>query len=164
MRRAPVTVIGALMLALAPAALLAQDPPAQQGQEQQQTQKMPPVSFGSEAGIIFNPIKPDQTAAFEAAMEKIREALAKSSDPVRKQQAAGWRVYKAQEGMGPNALYVFVMDPAVKGGDYQMFNILQEGLGDQEAREIWKTLAPAYAAGQSILNLTVLQNFGGGGM
>lgn len=169
MRRLFVSSCCALMLALAPAALFAQDPPTQppaqqQQQAEQQQQGPPPVAFATDAGMIFNQIKPDQTAPFEEAMARIKEALLKSTDPVRKQQAAGWKVYKAAEPMGQNVLYVFFMDPAVKGGDYEMFKILQEGLGDQTAREIFKNLAAAYAAGQNIINLTEIQNFGAGGI
>jgi hypothetical protein len=163
MRRPFVTITCALVIALLPAAVLAQDPPVQQQPPAQQpaAPKPPATAFASDAGMIFNQIKADQTTVFETAMERIKEALAKSTDPVRKQQAAGWKVFKAAEPMGGNTLYVFFMDPAVKGADYDMFKILQEGFGDQQAREIFKTLAPAYAAGQNIINLTRLQNFGG---
>ena len=52
-------------------------------------------TFGSDAGIIINQIKPDQTADFELAIGKLKEALQKSQDPGRKQQAASWKVFKA---------------------------------------------------------------------
>ena len=39
--------------------------------------------------------------------------------------------------------------------------MLQEGLGDQEAREIWKGLTAAYGGPQNILNLTPVVNLGG---
>jgi len=162
-----------LTLALAPAALFAQTPPAQQpatqqpatAQEQPQTQQAQPpgLSFDAPSGMIFNQIKPDQTAAFEEVMAKVKEALAKSTDPTRKQQAAGWKVYKATEPMGEakNVLYVFIMDPALKGADYNVFKILQEGLGDATAREIFEKFRNAYAAGQNKINLTPLLAFGG---
>lgn len=168
MRRPFVTTTCALALAVLPAGVFAQTPPAQPPQqpppaqqEQQASSKLPATVFASDAGLIFNQIKPDQTAVFEQAMAKLQEALAKSTDPVRKQQAAGWKVYKATEPMGANALYVFVMDPAVKGGDYNMFNVLQEGLGDQAAREIWKGLTAAYGGPQNILNLSPVVKLGG---
>lgn len=166
MRRAFGTSICALALALSPAALFSQDPasqqqpPAQPQQPPQQPER-PATAFSAEAGLIFNQIKADQAPVFEESMARIREALEKSTDPVRKQQAAGWKVYKAAEDMQGNVLYVFVMDPAVKGADYDMFKILQEGLGDEKAREVFKSLAGAYAAGQNIINLSLTQNFGG---
>ena len=71
--------------------------------------------IAADAGVIFFPVKPERTADFEKVMAKLHEALAASEDPVRKQQAAGWKVFKAVEP-GPNntVLYVFLIDPAVK--------------------------------------------------
>ena len=52
-------------------------------------------------------------------MAKLKEALAKSEKPERKQQATSWKIFKAAEpGAGGNVLYVFIVDPAVKGADY----------------------------------------------
>ena len=59
--------------------------------------------FGSDAGMIWNPVKPDRTMDFEMVMARLKEALALSEDPVRKQQAAGWKVFRALEA-GPNAI------------------------------------------------------------
>ena len=47
------------------------------------------------APLLLNFIKPDKTADFEMVMGKVKEALAKSEKPERKQQAAGWKVFKA---------------------------------------------------------------------
>jgi hypothetical protein len=161
MRRAFTITTCALALGLAGTALVAQDPPAQPAAPP----KQPTLAFSSPAGLMFNQVKPDQTAAFEEGMAKIKEALGKSAakDEKRKAQAAGWKVYKAKEPMGVNALYIFVMDPVVEGADYGIFQILLEGFGDAPAREIYAKLAAAYAdKGVNQLNLTPLQNFGGG--
>jgi hypothetical protein len=103
----------ALALAVTGTALLAQDPPAQPA-----APPKPALAFSSPAGLMFNQVKPDQTAAFEEGMAKLKEALAKSKDPKRQDQAKGWKVYKAKEPMGGNVLYIFLMDPAVEGADY----------------------------------------------
>lgn len=187
MRRSFALTSCVLTLALAPAAVFAQTPPAQQPAPQPPTTQQPtpqepatqqpatqqpaagqeqPVegTFKANAGIVFNQIKPDQTAAFEETIAKVKEALAKSTDPVRKQQATGWKVYKSPEGMAGNALYVFVIDPVVQDADYTavaLFKILQEGFGDATAREIFERFRNAYAAGQNVLNLTEIANFGG---
>src|SRR5207244_3811207 len=50
--------------------------------------------FAGDGGMVLNFIKPDKTADFEAVMAKVKEALAKSEKPERKQQAAGWKVFK----------------------------------------------------------------------
>ena len=129
-------------------------------------QVVPPVTpapvpvgriFGSEAGMIFNPIKPDKTIDFEQVMAKLKEALTRSEDPVRQRQAAGWKVFKAVEP-GPNGtvLYIFVMDPAVKGADYSVTKILTEAYPTPEVQELYKLYSAAYAGGQSLLNLEPL--------
>jgi hypothetical protein len=115
--------------------------------------------FGAEAGMIFNPIKPDKTTDFEHVMARLHEALARSEDPVRRQQAAGWRVFKSVEpGPNANALYIFVMDPAVKGADYTVSKILAE-VFPAEAQELYKLYSAAYAGGQSLVNLQLVENF-----
>lgn len=113
--------------------------------------------FGSDAGMIFNPIKPDKAVEFEQVMAKLNDALMRSEDPVRQKQAAGWKVFKAVEP-GPNGtvLYVFVMDPAVKGADYSVTKILTEAYPTTEVQELYKLYSAAYASGQSLLNLDPL--------
>jgi hypothetical protein len=110
--------------------------------------------FASNAGMVFSPIKPDQEAAFEEVLTKVQEALAKSIDPVRKQQAASWKVYKAAEPFQNNTLYISVMDPAVKGANYNVFPILQEAYGDLAAREMFDKFRNAHAGGQNVTNVT----------
>jgi hypothetical protein len=175
MRRSFVTSLCTLALALLPAAMFAQTPPAQNPPAQNppaqnppaQTQpapagtdkpKEPRMSFNAEAGVFLFQIKPDQTAVFEELVVKVKEALAKSDKPERKQQLAGWKLYKAAEPMGANSLYVFVADPAVKGAEYDLLMLLAEGLGPAagtpENQELFKKYVNAFAAGASRLNLT----------
>jgi len=54
---------------------------------------------------------------------------------------------------------VFIIDPAVKGADYQVSNIIAEAF-PTEANEMLKKYAEAYAQGMNILNLNILQNLG----
>jgi hypothetical protein len=124
----------------------------------------PPVGrvFASDSGMIWNPIKPTRTLDFEMVMARLKEALALSEDPVRRQQAAGWKVFKAVE-VGPNntVLYVFVMDPAVKGADYSVSKVLYEAFPD-EVQELYKLFTTSYASGQVLVNLQLLENFAAG--
>ena len=109
--------------------------------------------FASEAGIIFNSIKAEGVKPFEMVLGRLKQALAESADPVRKQQAAGWKIFKAAEtGPAASVLYVFVMDPAVKGADYGVAKILAEAY-PAEAQELYRVYIAAFAAGQSLLNL-----------
>jgi len=103
-----------------------------------------PFVFPGDGGVILNFIKPDKTADFEMVMGKLKEALAKSSKPERKAQATGWKVYKAAEA-GPSGavIYVFVFDPAQKGGDYSVGNILVQELG-AEGQTLYKTYSDSF--------------------
>jgi hypothetical protein len=116
----------------------------------------PPLGrvFASENGIIFNAIKPDKVMDFETVIAKLRAALANSKDAVRQQQGWGWKIYKATEP-GPNnsVLYVFIMDPAVKGADYGVAKILSEAY-PTEITDLYRMYTGAFAtAGQTIVNL-----------
>jgi len=117
-------------------------------------------SFTGDAGLIFFPVKSDKTADFERIMAKLKEALDASTDPVRRQQAAGWKVFKATEP-GPNntALYVFLIDPAVKGGDYAFWKTLYDAF-PTEVQQLYRLYTAATAAGQTLLNLQLVQAFG----
>lgn len=163
MRRPLVTMTCALVLALSPVALFAQDPPTQPqdpAPAQPEKEKEVRVPITGEAGVLLYPIKPDQTSAFEELMGKVSQALGRSEDPVRRQQAAGWKVFRSAEPMGENALYVVVIDPAVKAADYDPFVILAEDLGPDvgtpENQEMFKRYTEVFAAGPSRLNLTPL--------
>jgi hypothetical protein len=162
-----------MALALLPAAFLAtasaQTPPAQTppagaapapaGQATDKP-KEPRMSFAGTAGVFLYQIKPDQTAVFEELVQKVKEGLAKSDKPERKQQLTGWKLYKAAEPMSNNTLYVFVADPAVKGAEYDLLMLFAESLGaaqgTPENQELFKKYIAAFAAGASRLNLTAV--------
>ncbi len=148
-----------------------QQPPAQpqtQGQQpaQQPTQPAQPQApaqdpgrkFTAPAGLLFNIIKADKAADFEAFVAKLHESLQKSADPARKQQAAGWKVYKMSEpAPGGNIMYVYFIDPAVTGADYTATRIIAETL-PSEAQAIYEKIKDAFA-GQSLANLTLVADF-----
>jgi S1-C subfamily serine protease len=168
MRRPFVNSIFALALGLAPAALFAQapaptqppagqPPPAQTPAQPAPTQ--PKLGLTSPAGALLVPIKPDQTAVFEEFVTKLKAGLAKSSDPTLKQQASGFKIYKAAEPFGTNALYVVTIEPVVPNADYELFDMLRrtmtpEELRAPEAAAMWKRYADAFASGPSRLSLT----------
>jgi hypothetical protein len=165
MRRPFVISSFALALALAPAVLFAQatapaQPPAGQTAPAQPAAPAPPkLALTSPAGALLVPIKPDQTTVFEEFVAKLKAGLAKTSDPTLKQQAAGFKIYKAAEPFGPNALYVVTIEPVVPSADYELFDMLRrtmtpEELRAPEAAEMWKRYANAFASGPSRLSLT----------
>lgn len=116
--------------------------------------------IAADAGLVFFPVKPERAADFEKIMAKLRDALAASQDPVRKEQAAGWKVFKAVEP-GPNntALYVFLIDPAVKGTDYAFWKTIYDEF-PAEVQELYRLYIAASPSGQSLLNLQLVQAFG----
>jgi hypothetical protein len=116
--------------------------------------------FASDAGLILNTIKPDKTADFELVVQRLKAALQQSGDPQRKQQSVGWRVYKALEpGANNSVLYVFWLDPVVKGADYTVSKILYEAF-PAEAQELYHKFSGSYSGGQTLVNLQLLSNLG----
>ena len=147
---------GVMVGTLAANGLYAQAQPAQQAQAAPTTRV-----FGSDAGMVLNFIKADKTMDFESVVAKLKEALQKSSKPERKQQAASWKVFKSPEpAAGGNALYVFIVDPAVKGADYTVSNILAEAFPADAVQTLYKQYAESYASGQNFVNLALVSDLG----
>jgi hypothetical protein len=145
----------------------AQPAPAQPGQPaqpaQQPAQAAPGLTFDGDAGLILMQIKPDKTADFESAMAKLHEALMKTDKPERKQQAAGWKIYKSTDpGPGGNVLYVAVINPALKGADYTVAKILYE-VFPTEVQQLFPSYRDSFAAGLNRVNLNLVQDFGAPG-
>ena len=148
------------ILILASAFLVAGSIPAGWAQTAPAQAQAPGRVFASDAGMIINTIKADKTADFEMVVGKIKEALQKSENADRKAQAASWRVFRVMEP-GPNnsALYVFWIDPPVKGADYTVSKILNEAF-PTEVQALYKTFNDSYAGGQSLLNLHLVSAMG----
>lgn len=152
-------VVGVFAGLLSSPALHVQSAPPQPAPQAQAAKS--PYVFAADAGTILNYIKPDKTADFENTMAKLKDALAKSAKPERKQQAEGWRIFKAAEP-GPNGsvIYVSFMEPVVKGADYSASAVLAEAFPDQ-VRALYDVYAAAFGQpAQNILNLTLITNLG----
>lgn len=133
----------------APAAAPAQAPPAPQARV-----------FTGDVGVMFNVIKPDKTADFEMVVNKLKEALAKSDDPVHKQMAAGWRVLKQAEALpNGNILYMFLVDPTVKEADYTVSRILAK-VFPAEVQDLFKVYSGSFAGGVTIANYMLVADLG----
>jgi hypothetical protein len=157
-------VFGFVAGMLSAATVVAQTPPAQAppAQPPAAAAAAPTVrTFAGDGGMVLNFVKPDKTADFEAVIAKLKEALAKSEKPERKEQAKSWKVFKSPDpAAGGNALYVFIIDPAIKGADYTVSNILAEAFPPAEVNELYKQYAAAYASGQNFVNLTLVSDLG----
>lgn len=114
--------------------------------------------FASEVGAILNPINPLKTVAFEAVLVKLKEALRLSKDPVRRQQAQGWKVYRvAESGDGGTVYYLFLIDPVVKGADYTITTVLRDAY-PTEIDALLEQFLGAYAGGQTLMNMRLVAN------
>jgi hypothetical protein len=114
--------------------------------------------FTSDAGMIFSVIKADKTADFEMVMARVKDGLAKSQDPKRRQQALSWRVFKGLEpAPGGGVLYVWFMDPPVKDVEYTVTDILTEAF-PSEAQDLWAKYVACFVGGQTMLNLAATLN------
>jgi hypothetical protein len=120
---------------------------------------LPPVTtrtFTGPVGMWFVTVRPDRVGDFEQVIAHVQSALAKSTDPQTREQAKGWRMLKATEP-GPNAtvMYVFLMDPTIKGAEYGFGGVLAAAYPDTtELAEIWRMYTGAITGGGSLLNLT----------
>lgn len=142
---------------------LAQEPPAQPPAQPAPAPAQPaaqqnPFVFSSDAGMLTFLIKPDKTADFEKVMAKLHEALANSDKPERKQQAAGWKLYRAAEP-GPNGavIYYNVLSPVLKGADYAPSKIIAETF-PSEAQQLFQLYKDAFA-GLGRNELTLVEDF-----
>jgi hypothetical protein len=123
---------------------------------------------GASAGLTFDgdtalwtmAIKPDKTADFEKVMTRLRDALTQSTDPQRKQQAAGWRVMKISKPMPDgNIAYVHVIHPVVPGADYTIMKTLYKAFPD-EGQALYESYRGAFdknlslATGSIVVDMT----------
>jgi hypothetical protein len=149
--RAIILALAVPVMIAAPSYAQAPAPAAQAAPQQR--------NFNGDGGLVLIYVKPDQTAAFETAMGRVKEALIKSEKPERKQQAAGWKLFKA--GSGPaGQVYVFVIDPSVKGADYSIGALLGEAM-PQEAKAIYDAYFNSLASQpQVVIPLDLVSHFG----
>jgi hypothetical protein len=112
----------------------------------QTTESHPPAfTLDGELALWTVAIKPDKTADFERVLARLRDALSKSQNPVRRQQSAGWKVIKVEKPMPDgNIAYVHVISPVVKGADYAVMQTLYEELPN-ERQELYELYRGAFA-------------------
>jgi len=147
----------AVSVSVAPAQTAAPQAPAAQAAP---AQPAPPAArvFSGQLGMMFNVIKPDKTADFEMIIAKLKDALSKSDDPVHKEMAKGWRVFKNPDPIaGGNVLYVFVIDPVVKDADYTISKVLAK-IFPAEVQELFKTYSASFAGGVTLQNYVLVSD------
>jgi hypothetical protein len=145
-RRSLVTGVALAGAMLFSAPTFAQDPAAQPAQP-----AAPVLPIDGDAAVISILIKPDKTADFEFVLNKLKDALQKSENPERKKQAAGWKVFKSPQQAQGNAVYVMVIDPVVKGQEYDITRLINE-VFPSEVQEIFQKYKDSFA-GRAISTL-----------
>ena len=175
MRRPFVIPTFGLALALVPAVLFAQAAPAQPPAGQAPASQTPPqqpaadaakpaapkLTFKTQAGILLVQVKPDQTAAFEEMIAKLRTGTAAATEPQIK-QAGQLKAYRSAEpGPGGNVFYVLLYDPATPGTEYNWLDVINKTMTpeqqrDPALREMYQKWAGSVAT-MNILNLTEIK-------
>jgi hypothetical protein len=112
----------------------------------------PVFTLKSEAAILTFLIKPDKTADFEMVLERLKAALQKSENARRREQAAGWKVFKSSELAQGNAVYVMRIDPVVKGEEYDITRLIAE-VFPVEVQDLFVKYKDAFA-GRGVTELT----------
>lgn len=188
MRRPFVIPTFGLALALVPAVLFAQAaPPAQQPPASQQPTGQPPagqppagqppagqqppgegakpaapkLTFKNPAGMLLVQVKPDQTAAFEEMIKKLKTSTAAATDPELKKQADVRAYRSAEPGPGGNVFYILVYDPATPGAEYNWLDVINKTMTpeqqrDPATRDMYNKWAGSVAT-MNILNLTEIK-------
>ena len=113
----------------------------------------PVLLLEGEVALLTVLIKPDKTADFEAVLARLKESLAKSENPERKKQAAGWKVFKSSQA-GPNNAVIYIMriDPVIKGAEYDISRLIAE-VFPTEVKELYEKYRDAFV-GRQILYMT----------
>ena len=118
---------------------------AAQAQDAAAQPAAPVLALEGDAAIVTILIKPDKTADFESVLNKLKESLAKSEKPERKQQAAGWRIFKGtQPGPQNSVVYLMRIDPVVKGQEYDISRLIAE-VFPVEVQEVFAKYKEAFA-------------------
>jgi hypothetical protein len=113
------------------------------------------LTFEGDTALWTVAIKPDRTADFEQIMKRVHEALLKSADPQRQQQAAGWKVMRISKPLADgNVAYVHIVHPVVSGADYTIMQLLYDAFPD-ERQKLYELYRGAFAQNLSLATGTI---------
>lgn len=95
-------------------------------------------------GMVFHAIKADKTADFESVMTRLRDLLATSATETRRQQGAGWRVFRQATPLGDGSvLYISFLEPVVANAEYDVPRLLAEA-APTEAAQLYEQFRDAH--------------------
>ncbi len=115
--------------------------------------------FTGDLGIYQYVVKADRAADFEALIAKLKAGLEKSESPVRKAQAAGWRVFKQTEALPEGRVaYMFLIYPVAKDADYTLSAILYEAFPDAVDRTATYEVIKNSVIGSGMVNYQLIMD------
>jgi hypothetical protein len=118
----------------------------------QEAKPAPALTLDGDAAVITILIKPDKTADFESVIAKYKEALEKSENATRKTQLAGMKFFKSPTAVQGNMPYIIVVDPVVKGEEYDITRIVTE-VFPVEVQTVYQKYKDSFAGrGITVLN------------
>jgi hypothetical protein len=100
--------------------------------------------FRSGTGVLVFHVRPDRVEDFEAIVARLADGLDAATDPVRRQQKTGWRMFRSADAPASAAIYVLLVDPVVVGADYDPVRMLTE-LAPAESPALYERLKAAVA-------------------
>lgn len=147
------------------AAQEAAQPAAQEPAEQQQAAQQPAaqkLTYDGDTVVIAYQTNPGKDADYEQVITKLKEALAKSTDPQAKEQAAGWTITKLSKPLQADggSTYLHVINPVVPGADYSIVNIVYAVSSDEEKRAFYDLYRSALKQGLVQWTGTKVTNLG----
>lgn len=105
------------------------------------------LTFDGDAVIQAFSVNPDKVADYEMVMAKLKDALAKSSKPEAKAQAAGWKIFRnSTPNPDGSIVFVHVLDPVVKDADYSILTNAYEAVPAEEQRGLYDAYRGALKA------------------
>ena len=119
------------------------------------------MTFTGDAVIQAFSVNPDKVADYDMVMSKLKEALAKSTKPEAKAQAAGWKVFKnAVPNPDGTIVYVHVINPVVKDADYSILTNAYEAVPAAEQRGLYDAYRAALKAPLFVIQGGLTNDFG----
>lgn len=107
-----------------------------------------PLKFTTPSAIVFNLIKADKTADFEAVWTEIKGGLKASAKPEHQAQAASLKMYKLGLDLpaGQDRIYVFYADPVPDASFDPVKILFESGAFERpKADELYAKLKDCYA-------------------
>ena len=93
------------------------------------------TTYATDSVITIYAVNTGKEADYEKVMSILRDALNKSTAPEAKQQLAGWKVFKTPKSLSPSdgaTTYIHIINPVVKGADYNIVQIVYAVSTDDE--------------------------------